>query len=367
MALDDKDEQAPLKPSDTAGGAQSDAAHDIDAQVDELLRDIELNGSSAYALRTEPEADELNPDDIHPDDLADDDVADLVDADLAEQDAVDELPEALEVGDDAEMEEPEDEEEEVDEETRAEKDAHHRRRLRNFLILGIIVLLVLAGTIGLFMWRNSISSNVTQSDTEALSTGMAGTHTATFHPVDADEVPDLADVFGKTTDEAVAACNGQLSLSGDPSAATDPEIPALAQLVNGTLKDTNGVVIASIALGLDKDAHIVYVYAAFDLDALSVSGSTFEELAGSNVIASSLLTAVGLPEDKVAALPLDSSKDPGAIVASDKSAKEQAQFKGGTGMDAAPTSYKLTETYDHAVGKTLGDNSVMRTALVELW
>ena len=36
-------------------------------------------------------------------------------------------------------------------------------------------------------------------------------------------------------------------------------------------------------------------------------------------------------------------------------------------MDAAPTSYKLTETYDHAVGKTLGDNSVMRTALVELW
>ena len=104
------------------------------------------------------------------------------------------------------------------------------------------------------------------------------------------------------------------------------------------------------------------MYAAFDLDALSVSGSTFEELAGSSVIASSLLTALGLPEDKVAALSLDSSEDPGAIVA-----KEQAQFKGGTGMDAAPTSYKLTETYDHAVGRTLGDNSVMRTALVELW
>ncbi len=366
MALDDKDEQAPLEPSDAADGAQPDAAHDIDAQVDELLRDIELNGSSAYALRTEPEADELNPDDIHPDDLADDDVADLVDADLAEQDAVDELPEALEVADDAEMEEPE-EEEEVDEEARAENDEHHRRRLRNFLILGIIVLLVLAGTIGLFMWRNSISSNVTQSDTEALSTGTAGTHTATFHPVDADAVPDLASVFGKTTDEAVAACNGQLSLSGDPSAATDPEIPALTQLVNGSLKDTSGVVIASIALGLDKDAHIVYVYAAFDLDALSVSGSTFEELAGSNVIASSLLTAVGLPQDKVDALALDVSKDPSALVASDKSAKEQAQFKGSTGMDAVPTSYKLTETYDHAVGKTLGDNSVMRTALVELW
>ena len=217
------------------------------------------------------------------------------------------------------------------------------------------------------MWRNSISSNVTQSDTEALSTGTAGTHTATFHPVDADVVPDLASTFGKTTDEAVAACGGQLSLSGSPSAATDPEIPALAQLVNGTLKDTNGVVIASIALGLDKDGRIVYVYAAFDLDALSVSGSTFEELAGSSVIASSLLTALGLPQDKVDALTLDVSKDSSAIVASDKSAKEQAQFKGSTGMDAAPTSYKLTETYDHAAGKTLGDNSVMRTALVELW
>ena len=365
MAFDEKDEQAPFEPSDVTGGTQPEAAHDIDAQVDELLRDIELNGSSAYALRTEPEADDLNPDDIHPDDLADDDVADLVDADLAEQDAVDELPEALEVSDDVEMEEPE--QEEAVEEMRAENDEHHRRRLRNFLILGVIVLLVLAGTIGLFMWRNSISSNVAQSDTEALSTGTAGTHTATFHPVDADVVPDLASTFGKTTDEAVAAFGGQLSLSGSPSAATDPEIPALAQLVNGSLKDTSGVVIASVALGLDKDGRIVYVYAAFDLDALSVSGSTFEELVDSNVIASSLLTALGLPQDKVDALTLDVSKDSSAIVASDKSAKEQAQFKGGTGMDAAPTSYKLTETYDHAVGKTLGDNSVMRTALVELW
>lgn len=337
-------------------GASSE--HVLDEQVDQVIRDIEAN--SSFMLRKEPDAEMFDPDDFHPDDLEPD--ADLLEEDFAGTEAVDELPESIEV---AEAEE-EEAEEELTEEEKEQAAERHRRRLRTILTVFIVILVLIAAIIGVFIWQGSLAPDVEQSDTEALTTSSAGTGNVTFAPVQTDAIPQLAAVFGKTAKQAQAASDGHLTLEGKAEKAADKRVKAMTQIVNGKLVDENGTSLADVGLGLDKKGKVVYVYCSFDLDALEVADATFGELAASDVVPRSLLEKLGVGQAALQNATLSAAGDPAAVTGGEADAKQQAVFKGSTG-GKTPSSWQVTETYDRSVGQTLGDNSVMRTLLVELY
>ena len=58
--------------------------------------------------------------------------------------------------------------------------------------------------------------------------------------------------------------------------------------------------------------------------------------------------------------------NPQAVISRDTSGQEVAEFSGTTNIEGVPSTWKVTETYDHTAGVTLGDNSVIRTLSVDL-
>lgn len=336
---------------------------DIDEQTDAMMLDIKSDAT--YALRSHPDAEELDPDEIPPDVVVGvDDVLDTVDDGdgLAADEEVDELPDSFELSE----EEPVEYYEEEDDELLYEKAARKRRRLRNVLIFFIVVLLALGAAIGVFLWRNSIAPDVKQPDSEALHTPEAGTGKAAFQPIDATLIPDFATYFGKTPEEAAAACNGAFSLDAQATPAADESMPALKSMRNAWLVGSNGEVAANISFGLDQDGKIIYTLASFDMDAYGVANAQFDELVANRTVAASLLAGVGVDSAAVDAAQLDIAKNPNAVTSRDTAGREQAEFSGSTNNAAAPTAWKVTETYDHSAGTSIHDNSVIRTVSIDL-
>ncbi len=338
--------------------AGASAARGIDEQVDEVIKDIESN--SSFMLRKEPDAEVFDPGDIHPDDLAED--VDLLEDDFAGTEAVDELADGIEVA----QEQQAAPEPELTEEEKLEAVESHRRRLRTVLIVFVVILVLIAAVIGVFIWQGSLAPDVKPSDTEALATGAAGKDEASFAPVENKAIPQLATVYGKTVKQARSACGSTLVIEGKAEKARDSRVKAMTKLVNGKIVDENGAQVADVAFGLNKKSKIVYVYCSFDLDQLEVADATFEDLVASDVVPRSLLEAVGVKKSALESAALTVEKAPKAVTSQEGDAKQQAVFKGSTGLKGLDV-WQLTETYDQTVGQTLGDNSVMRTLLVELY
>ena len=319
-----------------SGNAAGATGQNLDEQVDEVIKDIESN--SSFMLRKEPDAEVFDPGDIHPDDLADD--INPLDEDFAGTEAV--------------------------EEEKLEAAERHRRRLRSVLIVFVVILALIAAVIGVFIWQGSLAPDVKPSDTEALATGAAGKDEATFAPIENEGIPQLAGLYGKTVKQARSSCGDALVIDGKAEKARDSRVKAMTTLVNGKIVDGSGMQIADVAFGLDKKNKIVYTYCSFDLDQLEVADATFEDLVASDVVPRSLLEAVGIKESALEGAALTIEKAPNAVTSHEGDAKQQAVFKGKTGVKH-PGTWQLTETYDQTVGQTLGDNSVMRTLLVELY
>ncbi len=366
--LDNDDDQAvdeELIDQDVSSDAegQDEPSADIDEQTDAMMQDIKSDAT--YALRSHPDAEELDPDEIPSDAVVGvDDMFDSADEndELADEGEVDELPESFEISD----EEPVEYFDEEDEEFLYERAARRRRRLRRVLVFFLIVLLILGAAIGVFVWRNSMSPDVKQPDAEALHTPEAGTGKAAFKPIDAGQVPDFATCFGMTPEEAAAACGGVFSLDAQATAAADATLPELKTMRNAWLVGSNGEVIASISFGLNQEGKIIYTLATFDLDAYGVADAQFDELAANGTVASSLLAGVGIDSAAVDAAQLDTTKNQNAVISRDTAGREQAEFSGSTNRTDAPTTWKITETYDHTAGAALHDNSVIRSMSIDL-
>lgn len=342
-----------------SGNAAGATGQNLDEQVDEVIKDIESN--SSFMLRKEPDAEVFDPGDIHPDDLADD--INPLDEDFAGTEAVDELADGIDV---SQAEQAEQAEPELTEEEKLEAAERHRRRLRSVLIVFVVILALIAAVIGVFIWQGSLAPDVKPSDTEALATGAAGKDEATFAPIENEGIPQLAGLYGKTVKQARSSCGDALVIDGKAEKARDSRVKAMTKLVNGKIVDGSGMQIADVAFGLDKKNKIVYTYCSFDLDQLEVADATFEDLVASDVVPRSLLEAVGIKESALEGAALTIEKAPNAVTSHEGDAKQQAVFKGKTGVKH-PGTWQLTETYDQTVGQTLGDNSVMRTLLVELY
>ncbi len=335
---------------------------DFGEAADSMLDDIKSD--SSYTVRASMD-DDFEPGEVSSDEvvIVDDVVVERGETDrLAENADLDELPESIDITEQETIEYVEDDDEEIS----AERAMRSRRRLRNLLVFFIIILLALVAVIGLFIWRNSTPPDVKQPDSDVLQTSKAGTNATLFQAIEADRIPDLVTYFGMTPEAAVEASNNAIALDAEATRATDASLPSVVKTRNGWLVGSNGETLASITFGLNAEGNINYVFAAFDLDAFGVADAKFDELAASKVVAASILEGIGLDKATVESAQLTITDNPQAVLSRDTAGQEVAEFSGPTNVEGGPTTWKVTETYDHTAGVTLGDNSVIRTLSVDL-
>lgn len=273
----------------------------------------------------------------------------------------DELSEAIDI---AAPEDPvEYAEEDVDDEELAYRS---RRRLRRVLVFSLIILAVLAAIIGLFIWRNTTPPDVKLPDSDALQISTAGANNTQFQAIAPENIPDLVSYFGLTPEQAIEQSGNEITLDASSSPSTDSALPEVKSTRNGWIVSPSGQTLASVTFGLNDGGNIVYIFTSFDLDAYGVADAKFDELAASNVVAASVLTGIGLDDATVSSAQLTTAQNPDAVVSRDSAGQEIVTFSGPTNLGGAPTQWKLTETYDHTTGVTLGDNSVIRSLSVDL-
>ena len=343
---------------------QGEITVDFGEAAESMLDDIKSDSLYGISAAAAADADDFDPGDMSSDAVVnvDDVVAARSKGDrLTESADLDELSESINITEQETVEYVEDDDEFSD-----ERATRSRRRLRNLLVFFIIILLVLIAVIGLFIWRNSTPPGVKQPDSDVLQTSTAGTNAAQFQAIDAARIPDLITYFGMTPEAAVEASGNSIALDAEATAASDATLPNVVRTRNGWLVGPNGETLASITFGLNAEGNIDYIFAAFDLDAFGVADAKFDELIASKVVASSILAGIGLDPAAVESAQLTIVENPQAVLSRDTSAQEVAEFTGPTNIEGVPGTWKVTETYDHTAGVTVGDNSVIRTLSVDL-
>lgn len=343
---------------------QGEITVDFGEAAESMLDDIKSDSLYGISAAAAADADDFDPGDMSSDAVVnvDDVVAARSKGDrLTESADLDELSESINITEQETVEYVED-----DDEFSAERAMRSRRRLRNLLIFFIIILLILIAVIGLFIWRNSTPPGVKQPDSDVLQTSTAGTNAAQFQAIDAARIPDLITYFGMTPEAAVEASGNSIALDAEATAASDATLPNVVRTRNGWLVGPNGETLASITFGLNAAGDIDYIFASFDLDAFGVADAKFDELIASKVVASSILAGIGLDPAAVESAQLTIVENPQAVLSRDTSAQEVAEFTGPTNIEGVPGTWKVTETYDHTAGVTVGDNSVIRTLSVDL-
>lgn len=343
---------------------QGEITVDFGEAAESMLDDIKSDSLYGISAAAAADADDFDPGDMSSDAVVnvDDVVAARSKGDrLTESADLDELSESINITEQETVEYVED-----DDEFSAERAMRSRRRLRNLLVFFIIILLVLIAVIGLFIWRNSTPPGVKQPDSDVLQTSTAGTNAAQFQAIDAARIPDLITYFGMTPEAAVEASGNSIALDAEATAASDATLPNVVRTRNGWLVGPNGETLASITFGLNAAGDIDYIFASFDLDAFGVADAKFDELIASKVVASSILAGIGLDPAAVESAQLTIVENPQAVLSRDTGAQEVAEFTGPTNIEGVPGTWKVTETYDHTAGVTVGDNSVIRTLSVDL-
>lgn len=343
---------------------QGEITVDFGEAAESMLDDIKSDSLYGISAAAAADADDFDPGDMSSDAVVnvDDVVAARSKGDrLTESADLDELSESINITEQETVEYVED-----DDEFSAEQAARSRRRLRNLLIFFIIILLVLIAVIGLFIWRNSTPPGVKQPDSDVLQTSTAGTNAAQFQAIDAARIPDLVTYFGMTPEAAAEASDNSIALDAEATAASDATLPNVVRTRNGWLVGPNGETLASITFGLNAAGDIDYIFASFDLDAFGVADAKFDELIASKVVASSILAGIGIDPAAVESAQLTIVENPQAVLSRDTGAQEVAEFTGPTNIEGVPGTWKVTETYDHTAGVTVGDNSVIRTLSVDL-
>lgn len=343
---------------------QGEITVDFGEAAESMLDDIKSDSLYGISAAAAADADDFDPGDMSSDAVVnvDDVVAARSKGDrLTESADLDELSESINITEQETVEYVED-----DDEFSAEQATRSRRRLRNLLIFFIIILLVLIAIIGLFIWRNSTPPGVKQPDSDVLQTSTAGTNAAQFQAIDAARIPDLVTYFGMTPEAAAEASDNSIALDAEATAASDATLPNVVRTRNGWLVGPNGETLASITFGLNAAGNIDYIFASFDLDAFGVADAKFDELIASKVVASSILAGIGIDPAAVESAQLTIVENPQAVLSRDTGAQEVAEFTGPTNIEGVPGTWKVTETYDHTAGVTVGDNSVIRTLSVDL-
>lgn len=361
---------------DAGGMAEDDGGAPVDGDTDGASGDVAPSDATAPVAKvgaddsprsdtdpsSQPDAEPASPSDADPDDIVPDGIVSAGGTDGSFARGVDDVADVSDALDDDAVA-PQDSAQtarfdEMHDEMRAA--GRRRARLRVLLAFAVVVLVAAICVLGILIYSGRLSPNVTPSDTEELASPAAGTEDVTFEPVDSSYIPQLAAAFGLDVDEAVALFDGTVTFTDGMLASTDERIPRLRKMREGGVYDADGTEIATVGLGVDKQGSVVYAYCLFDLDALAVADATFEELAQSDVVAASLLEALGCTSDAI-----DNATLTGEPVAT-SDVLDELSLSGATGL-VSPATFEVVESYDSTIGQVTGDNSVMRKTLVELY
>ena len=258
--------------------------------------------------------------------------------------------------------------EDVSQEEMIEK---RRQGLKRILIIAIALLVVLA--LVSVCVAISLSNNSQTNNNSVLTPNEQPEQVTVFSPIKQDALPSFAAYFGKPLSELTNAYDKRIVLNGDKAESGDPDIPALVSLQHAYLQDEKNANIATLAFGLDANDTLVYVYCMADLDAMHVADASFEKLLSDKTLPVSFLVACGIKQGVANTAALTQQEKPSCIndakaqEGAENSSADMAFFTGNTGQSGVPQTWKLTEKYDDSIGKTLGDNSVLRTITVELY
>jgi hypothetical protein len=169
------------------------------------------------------------------------------------------------------------------------------------------------------------------------------------------EMPNLAQMFGITTDVVMAQLGSEYALV-KTEAVEEADLPQAKQLSTVTYapteKGTVGTVqVQNIYLSLDDSGAIVGVYFVGSLDTLGYQMSSFAELTNNRLTLDKVLSSAGLAAAADFAYTAPTIEqytqyvDP--LATTKKVKKETAIFNGILRSETAPTSFSLTFTYDY--------------------
>ena len=179
-------------------------------------------------------------------------------------------------------------------------------------------------------------------------------------------IPNLVDMFGKTTDEVLADLGPAASL-----ATSDSDDTTQGVMINFASGAGDDVTASSAKLYLveDSSGHVQEVSYSIDLDDLAYVNDSFSAAITDAGFVNSTLKAAGLTAPSVSL----SAPDPSQYQTMDTSSSgveyvetERYELSGATNL-VNPTDWKITLTYDHSVSaETRNAKSLTRTMTIDL-
>ena len=240
------------------------------------------------------------------------------------------------------------------------------QRTRRVLIVLLIILLIVVAAVGFFWYRTWTGSHqeAAQQRQEQAATPNQREGIADAPMRDAAEstakladVPNLANVLGKTQDEAIAAIGrGALVTANTP--VNEDGNPIKANL-NVALTDEpadSKTGTPTVYLGIAEDGTVRQVGYSASASALGFGALSFSDAVNSEHVVEKTLGKIGVqvPEGTVT---LPANKDEYSTYASDGTTviRERSSFEGSTTVGDAPCTWSSVLSYDYTTQVVTGN------------
>lgn len=249
---------------------------------------------------------------------------------------------------------------EIKAEARRRKAARSRKRMITLAVVLSIIIVVAAAAVIIYLNVRSSSADTSTTST-ALEEGSVNDETTSTTTL--TSVPNLAGLFGKTTDQAVTALGSKATLSG-VAAASDPANPNVVSLAtvliapdqqSTSAKSTTEA--ADVYLSIDANGQVIGVLYSAPLDNIGYGYALFKNLLADSDFVVSTLTSAGCKVNTFAPqVPVESAYQTMSTDASGNQvlSKESYTYSGQTGLTTAPTNWSITYTYDYSISTVSG-------------
>lgn len=232
------------------------------------------------------------------------------------------------------------------------------RRTRKVLIILIILLILLVGFVGYFAYKtvseaqhgaSEKAQQQTQAQTQTQDVIETTTSRSSSETSAKTDAPDLVSLFGKTSDEAIAAIgHGALVTANRP---VDDASSAIKTNLNVALTEEpadSKTGTPTVYLGLDKDGKVIQVGYSASASALGFGSLSFADAIGTEHVIEKTLAKIGVdvPEGTVV-LPTD--KATYSTYASDGTTvvKERCSFEGPIEVNGLDCTWSAVLSYDY--------------------
>ena len=250
------------------------------------------------------------------------------------------------------------------------------RRVRRILIVLIILLVIAAGVVGFFTYRTWTGSHqeAEQQAQEQISSHESRGEIADVPARDAREtaakladVPNLANLLGKTQDEAIAAL-GRGALVTSNSAVNEDDNPIKTNLNVALTEEPadSKTGTPTVYLGLGEDGKVRQAGYSASASALGFGALSFADAVNNEHVIEKTLAKVGVSVAEGSAV-LPANKDEYSTYASDKTTvvRERCSFEGDADVAGMPCTWSSVLSYDYTTQVVTGNlNDTVRVIYV---